>query len=644
MQENSKTLVYSNRAVWYIMTFLLLLTMGVFLFQVKDSYQISLLLLIGGLVGIRALPFKQWTFIDICIGILTLFDVMSCLYANCPLLSIRASLYSLYTLVAYLAYRRLLVWQPAEHIFRLCSDVLMGIALVLAVLSFFVFRTSVLEVGFGDTYHFRFLFRPLGYITNVWSEILLLILGWACLMCRRYAVILIFLSFTAIFLSFSRGAYIASGIYLVGCLLLMPKADKFKIWLSALVSLVLVGICCPKEMWTTFTMNCTASQRQSTESRIYGTEAAWKAFEKSPIIGYGSGNYMYVLDPMIGQDSTKLLTSMPPNTLARLLIEKGIAGTLLYLVLLIAIIRSLWRRRKKRESSIVACTLIAFLIKDMTQSAWGEIPFLMLMVYLFLAYLQKEEEGEPKKISASASSYLIGGLIVAALLLWNIPCVRQAINPVGTYLRKKDYRKAFLKKTEDIQLRYLYASRTLMQENPIEADSILQKIATEFPKNSLYLTSYAGRCYMNGDKKMALKMISNAIRYTPRLLESELVKGWQSRDYDFYKNVITSAIREIPNKYASASDYACYGYILYYTGDTLNSITYLKEAVRLLPNLTIPYFLLGEYDKYKLLMYGAFQADLKKMCLPELPFVDEGYLIKKQLSLKIKNWYEVDLK
>lgn len=158
-----------------------------------------------------------------------------------------------------------------------------------------------------------------------------------------------FLSFTAIFLSFSRGAYIASGIYLVGCLLLMPKADKFKIWLSALVSLVLVGICCPKEMWTTFTMNCTASQRQSTESRIYGTEAAWKAFEKSPIIGYGSGNYMYVLDPMIGQDSTKLLTSMPPNTLARLLIEKGIAGTLLYLVLLIAIIRSLWRRRKKRE-------------------------------------------------------------------------------------------------------------------------------------------------------------------------------------------------------------------------------------------------------------------------------------------------------
>lgn len=77
---------------------------------------------------------------DICIGLITLYDLFSCLYAECPLPAIRVSLYSLYALVAY-----------------------------------FVFRKSVLEVGFEDTYHFRFLFRPLGYVTNVWSEILLLI-------------------------------------------------------------------------------------------------------------------------------------------------------------------------------------------------------------------------------------------------------------------------------------------------------------------------------------------------------------------------------------------------------------------------------------------------------------------------------------
>ncbi len=205
---------------------MLLVAMGIFLFRIDDSRLVSFLLLAGGLTAIRVLPFRRWTVLDICIGLITLYDLFSCLYAECPLPAIRVSLYSLYArwtvldiciglitlydlfsclyaecplpairvslyslyaLVAYFVFRRILSWQPAERIVRSGSDVLTGIALVLAVLSFFVFRKSVLEVGFEDTYHFRFLFRPLGYVTNVWSEILLLILGWACLSClRRY--------------------------------------------------------------------------------------------------------------------------------------------------------------------------------------------------------------------------------------------------------------------------------------------------------------------------------------------------------------------------------------------------------------------------------------------------------------------------
>lgn len=85
----------------------------------------------------------------------------------------------------------------------------------------------------------------------------------------RYASVFIFLTFTAIFLSFSRGAYVGSGIYLVGSLLVMHKADKLRIVLSALAALVLVVVCCPKEVQTTLAMNRTASQRQSTESRVH---------------------------------------------------------------------------------------------------------------------------------------------------------------------------------------------------------------------------------------------------------------------------------------------------------------------------------------------------------------------------------------
>lgn len=113
-----------------------------------------------------------------------------------------------------------------------------------------------------------------------------------------------------------------------------------------------------------------------------GTSAAWTAFKVCPLAGYGNGNYMYALDTATGQDSTKSFTSMPPNTLVRILVEKGIVGTSLYVLFLLAVVCVLWQQRKRRESRIIGCTLLAVFAKDMSQSAWGEIPFLMLVVYL----------------------------------------------------------------------------------------------------------------------------------------------------------------------------------------------------------------------------------------------------------------------
>ena len=640
MQENNNTGFCPNKEVWYATACMLLVAMGIFLFRIDDSRLVSFLLLAGGLTAIRVLPFRRWTVLDMCIGLITLYDLFSCLYAECPLPAIRVSLYSLYALVAYFVFRRILSWQPAERIVRSGSDVLTGIALVLAVLSFFVFRKSVLEVGFEDTYHFRFLFRPLGYVTNVWSEILLLILGWACLSCRRYASVFIFLTFTAIFLSFSRGAYVASGIYLVGSLLVMHKADKLRIVLSALAALVLVVVCCPKEVQTTLAMNRTASQRQSTESRVQGTSAAWTAFKVCPLVGYGNGNYTYALDTATGQDSTKSFTSMPPNTLARMLVEKGIVGTSLYVLFLLAVVCVLWQQRKRRESRIIGCTLLALFAKDMSQSAWGEIPFLMLVVYLLLAYLQKEEEEKPERIPLSASSYTIAGFSLVAVLAWNVPVVLRMVDPTGTYLEQRDYREAWMKHPDDAQLCYLYASRTLLKENPEEADSMLRKLTMDFPRNSLYLRAYAGRCYTKGDKETACRMMAEAICYTPRLLDDEWMHGWKRSDSLFHVRVVRKALEKKPGNEASASDYARYGYAVHWIGDTLTASTYLKRAVRLLPNLATPYLLLGEYDKYKLLMYGAFHADVKRASLPDLPPVNEDYLLKKQVAVKIRNWYE----
>ncbi len=638
MQENNNTSLRPQKVAFYTTVCFLLMVIGLFIFRVYDSHLSFLLLLVGGLMVIRVFPFRRWTTIDICVGIITMYDLVSCFYANCPLPAIRVFLYSFYALVVYLTLRRLLSWKPTERIICLGINVMTSIALLIALLSFIVFRNSVLRVGFEDTYHFRFLFHPLGYITNVWSEVLLLLLGWLCLSRWRYSVVLIFLTFTAIFLSFSRGAYVATGIYIIGCIFVMHNVDKLRIIISALLAMGLVMICCPKEIWTTLEMNHNYSQKQSMEGRVQSTSAALKVFKERPLIGYGNGNYMYAIDTVTGQDSTKPFTSMAPNTLALLLVEKGIIGISLYVLLFFTIAKTLWKRGKHRESHIIGFTLLALLIKDMSQSAWEETPLLMQMTYLLLAYLQKKDEEELEQVQFSPSCYVVAGLALSAVLIWNIPDILQAADPTGTYLKQKDYRNAWMQHPEDVQLSYLYASRTLMKENSTEADSILYKLVRDFPKNSLYLSTYAVRCYDKDDKENACHMMAEAIRYTPRLLDYDKMNLWKNTDSAFHASVIQKVLATKPGN--SALDYAHYGYVAHWKRDTLTANAYLREALKLLPNFATPYLLLGEHDKYKLLIYGAFCSDLRHIPLPEDPQINENYLLEKQVAVKVKKWYD----
>lgn len=78
-------------------------------------------------------------------------------------------------------------------------------------------------------------------------------------------------------------------------------------------------------------------------------------------------------------------------------------------------------------------------------------------------------------------------------------------------MEQRDYQEAWMKHPDDAQLCYLYASRTLLKENPEEADSMLRKLTMDFPRNSLYLRAYAGRCYTKGDKETACWMTNGCM-------------------------------------------------------------------------------------------------------------------------------------
>lgn len=672
---------------------LFVLIMAILLFRVTDEYQVCLLLLTGILLLLRPLPFRAWTKVDVALCLVTLCDLLSPICAVSTVAAMPRAGISLLVLMGYFVSRRLFVSDRALKV--VCSSSLLpiGLALVLAICSFFIFRRSVLGVGFEDTYHFRFLFRPLGYITNTWAEVLLFILGWLCLV-RRYSGLLVFLTIGAILLSFSRGAYIALAVYVVLWLVsIKPNREKLRVPLLTLFALLVVWISFPVELKTTLEMNRTVSQRQSTSGRIDATRASWEAFRERPLLGYGSGNYTLAIDKGLNQDSTRSYTSMAPNLLVQLLVEKGIVGLMLCLFLLIAIIRLLWKRREERESRVAVCLLSALVVKEMTQASLLGTPFVLFLLYVLLGFLQRGETemGEQAETVRLPDCLLFGMVFLCYFAYvgfvfrkkqddqhlreiesaWERGAHGEAIRLMErmgeqtsdlvnrallysrvyhetndtTYLNKAEdaLREAHRCQPEDVQVDYLLACLYLDRKEVYKALKIMERLGTKYPRNAFYLFTWSKTLYQREEKEAALSKLTEAIRYKPRLLNVEYMHWLRQFDPEFYQalKLRLSGLGPISND--TPTSYAHYGYITYWLGYRPKAESYLRKAVSELPNLATPWYLLGDMAKSRLLLYGAFQKDLQTQEIPDYTNVSEEQLFEQYYQLKFTQWYGAEL-
>ena len=671
---------------------LILVMMSMWLFQIADTYHVCMGLLLISLVIIRPLSFRQASMIDIVLGVITIYDVTSCFYGSCTIPAIHAAYDSIFCFTVYAITRRLFAEsQPTKIILR-GSYLPISIVLLLTLGSFFIFRSSVLEAGFENTYHFRFLFRPLGYITNRWVEILLMLLGWVCL-ARKYNSILVLLTAWAILLSFSRGAYIALGIYLVAWLLFIkPWWEKLRIIVLCLVAIVVTACCFPNEFKTTLRMNTTLSQQQSTEARINATRVAWASVKgiKELLLGSGNRSYSFVVDKELNQDSTQTYTSIAPNLPILLWMEKGTIGMLFYFLLAVGIIRCVWKYRKEPDAWIIFCTLLALAVKEMTQANLFSIHFVWLLFYIILAFLQRKEvikETSRKEVyilpSILAICY-VGYLLVfcyqkknetacagsfVALKNKNVKesirlieqtneftpwfiqrgrvytcCYQQT--GIYDYAKKAEqmFEKAKELQPEDVHIDYLKAYLYLSMNETEKAKIILEKLVTDYPKNSLYSLSFLKCLYNEQQGEKALFYLVNAIRYTPRILTMPCWEELQRTDSIYFQSLHKKLSHLKIEKGSGATDRARMGYIAYWCGNRSKAEIYLNEAIEMLPNLTTPWRLLGNDRKYRLLQLGAFQKDLFSASMPKAPDITDEVLLVVMYKRKFREWYGAELK
>lgn len=689
----------------HILLCALWITTAMLIFLADDPHQLKAAFLLLPMLFTRQILVRG-CWIDAAVLFLCLDDLTGCLTGINPLQTIYSFENSFPCLLEYLAIRYISTDNKNFSILLKGICLLAGIAVLLTILSFFVFQHSVKSAGFEELHSFRFLFRPLGYTINSWSTVLIAILGiilltYHCCSSSKTIRLLLWSLFTitvfAILLSFSRGAYVTLLIYLI---LLQAGVKSRKYRLSILGGVLLAagvaGYLFPQEIRTTILMNATVSQQRSNKGRIEASQAAWNIFGERMLCGAGKGNYTLAMDKPFNQDST----TYAPNILVQWGIEKGIAGILLYLFLAFCIGREWWKRRKRVVPLLASITLFAIFIKEMSLSTIYATPACAFLCALLLAMVQQPDAAvSPRTVGRNKLGYALLAITGISYLLFlvfiwqhhvsdnyrkesysayqqgnyreairliektkgQIPdligkavtymkCFEQEADSV--YLKNAEglLAEAQRKMPEDVYLEYLQTKLWRMKGEENRASEKLHELATAYPKNALYHKDLSWLLYDRGRKEEAAYSMEKAIRLYPGILNMESTKQLERTDSAFYQRLKDALLKQDSGN--APTDYARYGYILYHCGDKAKAGHYLTKAVDALPNLSTPWFLLGEIKKeqhqeteaelcmkkFRLLSQGAFQFSSSSGNRNGRREVQDNDLMLEYI-LKLRNWY-----
>lgn len=681
-----------------IIACLVVVATALLLFRTEDPAALAWLLLLGSAFFIRPFIPMERSVIDLAVLLLCGYCSISCLtginaWGSLPMMRQAGICF-----LGYIIVRKLQMHPSSRRIFFGGMLVLFGVALILAFCSFGVFRHAVETSGFSSTYPFRFLFRPIGYNTNAWATVLLALTGLilAAPSFRHFprwcAPGIIGLTWIAILLSFSRGAYLA-WVVLVGLLLVIFRRRARK--KLALVSLVVIlTVCCgfPRETWTTLRMNHTSSQQQSTQGRMEATRAAWEAWKEHPWLGVGAGNYTLAVDSQLSRGMTRPFTTYAPNVAVRILTEGGIIGCALALFLVGSVGWFIVKKRKDRRTLVIGAVLLALLIKEMTLDTLATTPAGMLLVAMLLAILQWDRKWEEPTFVWIEDTRLHHAVWTACLLCYGLygyfaitHSLDEKKNRMGwEYFLNRDWDMGYTnieqtskevpylinrvllhtdveehwrgnsfvsrsfalleeaeeKQPEDIHIAFMKAKITRLARNYPKADSMMAELTEKYPENVLYRYEAYRLLKESGRKKEAVEELEEAVRLMPRLLELDSIVRLEKEDAGLYDTLMHRLFIQKPSPDALPSELARYGAIAYRCGESEEAEYYLKEAVEQMPGLSVPWFLLSRICK------ETGREEEAESCLRKYRLLEHGAFAMKDKpldSLKLEPFHERDL-
>lgn len=375
--------------------------------------------------------------VDICVGCVVLSEAVNYAFSQYPpntflffsRLGIAFVLYATYALISNL--------NDDERLKFYISAYGSSIGL-LSLFSFLLFRREIINEGFSDLTNLKYLYAPLGQMPNDWSTVLLIFLAFniyiylvnmgAVEKKYRWVGIGIILLVFAIFVTYSRGIYLAGVIFfgLSFLILVSRKILDFKLALRkiSIVFVALAGfvIIISWSDLQTIKGKRSTSQMRSTAGRFSIWENSGKMIADHPVVGIGSGNFPLYYIAYENKSVNAAYTTRVNNTFIQLLVEKGVVGFFSYMLLFLCILYTLICQLKKRDktrnhlifTSVMLSLCCALFIKELTFSSLFESTGLLVLFFLICVLIRRYSR---VVITFEGGGILRGVLVVLPVLL-----------------------------------------------------------------------------------------------------------------------------------------------------------------------------------------------------------------------------------
>ncbi len=493
-----------------------------------------------------------------------------------------------------------------------------------SVISFVIRRYQLGEIGFSDSFDFRFMNTPWGYPNNCLG-LIAVELSCVALFSRKDPFMLLILLTCAVITTFSKGTYLAYACFVI-CLFITGKKEcgtkaKVGVLISSCAGcfLLLPEIRLFADSLMHYSNSASYHWRTDLPSLSYGA---------SLLYGNGPGSYSMVAEHY----NAETFTNSAPNLLSQSLIEVGLIGTGFCLVIVFMLLRMAVGSMKTRGSSIVISLIVFCVIKECTQGfLMSSFPACVLLVSIIGGYNSAVSNKATTSLIKWKSSFCLSVkslffIGIMALVLWHIELYRFSCLTEGQKLET-----VYERNSDD-----LYPAVLLAASGKISLDSCRPPLRD----NPFVRVMYGNSLYHDGRKDAALVEIAEAITMHPPLIHSDVILNIVRCDPSFGERLKLKLIYETQVEMTPKA-IARYGYILkYYNHQKADA--FLRQAVSLAPNLSTPWLLLGDEEKFAYIKYRVYSNLITSDCNMFEPstIYDE---VKSMYRDRFFKWYGYEL-